>query len=101
MLENLTIQDFLPETGKRFRIDRGDSPALEVELVSTTDLSPGMKTLKRIPFSLLFRGPLQPVLPQRIYAVEPVEPSALERVEIFLVPVGPDESGMRYEAIFS
>ena len=101
MLENLTVQSFLPETGKRFRIEREEAAAVEVELVSVRDLSGSTGAPGRAPFSLLFRGPLQPVLPQRIYAVEPVEPSALGRIEIFLVPVGPDQSGMRYEAIFN
>jgi hypothetical protein len=101
MLDKLTLADFLPETGKRFRIEPGDLSALEVELVAATDLSRGKLAAGRMPFSLLFRGPFQPVLPQRIYAVQPVEASALERIEIFLVPVGPDESGMRYEAIFN
>lgn len=101
MLEKLTVTDFLPETGKRFRIDCGTAPAVEVELVSVTDLSMETSTPRRAPFSLIFRGPFQPVLPQRIYPVEPLGPSGLERLEIFLVPVGPDETGMRYEAIFN
>jgi len=101
MLEKLTIADFLPETGKRFRIETGNSDPIEVELVSATDLTSGRETPRRAPFSLLFRGPRAPVLPQRIYAVVPVDASALPRLEIFLVPVGPDESGMRYEAIFN
>lgn len=51
----------------------------------------------RQPFSLVFRGPRQPVLPQQIYALTN---ETLGRLEIFLVPIGPDETGLRYEAIF-
>jgi hypothetical protein len=38
------------------------------------------------------------VLPQATY---PVEHDELGRMEIFLVPIGPDGSGMRYEAVFA
>jgi hypothetical protein len=52
----------------------------------------------RLPFSIVFLGPLEPVLPQRIYRFEH---EALGTFELFIVPIGPDESGMRYEAVFS
>ena len=48
-------------------------------------------------FSLAFRGPRQPVLPQRVYTLAN---ETLGSVEIFLVPIGPDEAGVRYEAVF-
>jgi hypothetical protein len=46
----------------------------------------------------VFRGPAEVVLPQKIY---PLEHEALGKLEIFLVPIGPDEAGMCYEAVFS
>ncbi len=52
----------------------------------------------RDPFSLIFRGPPTPVLPQAICQLEHEDLGVLE---IFLVPVGPDSEGMRYEAIFT
>jgi Domain of unknown function (DUF6916) len=52
----------------------------------------------RLPFSLFYRGPLTPVLPQRIY---PVEHPGLGILELFLVPVGPDDGAMCYEAVFT
>lgn len=50
------------------------------------------------PFSLLFRVADGATLPQRIY---PLEHDGLGRFELFLVPIGSDDVGMRYEAIFS
>jgi uncharacterized protein DUF6916 len=47
--------------------------------------------------SLVFRGPRQPVLPQQVYTLTN---DTLGRLEIFLVPIGPDEAGVRYEAVF-
>ena len=52
----------------------------------------------RRPFSLIYRGPLTPILPQQIY---PVEHPELGTLELFLVPVGPEGGGMQYEAVFT
>jgi hypothetical protein len=52
----------------------------------------------RTPFSLVFRGPLQPLLAQRIYRVEH---DSMGTFELFLVPIGPDGVGMCYEAVFT
>ena len=49
-------------------------------------------------FSLAFLAPAGPVLPQAIY---PVVHPALGTLEIFLVPLGPGNGGMRYEAVFT
>ena len=48
--------------------------------------------------SRVFRGPEAPILPQAIYSLEL---ESLGRLEIFLVPVGPQAGGMGYEAVFS
>ena len=48
-------------------------------------------------FRLEFRGPREPLLPQGIYRVRADNLDA----EIFLVPVGRDEQGSLYEAIFN
>jgi hypothetical protein len=49
-------------------------------------------------FSLLFRGPVTPVLSQRIHTLQH---ERLGQVELFLVPLGPDGQGMTYEVIFN
>jgi hypothetical protein len=49
-------------------------------------------------FSLLFLGPADRLLPQRIYAFE-CEP--LGRFDLFIVPIGRDDTGVRYEAAFN
>jgi hypothetical protein len=72
-------------------------------LVETADLSTGggqgvAGSRRRAPFSTVFRGPATPILPQRIYRLQHPE---IGGFELFLVPIGPDERGMRYEAIFT
>jgi hypothetical protein len=102
MLDKLTHADFAAHLHSRFRIRQGSALPLEVELIEATPLrqraSPGGQSPRREPFSLLFRGPASPWLPQCIY---PLEHAQLGTLDLFLVPVGPDEHGMRYEAIFT
>jgi hypothetical protein len=90
----LTLSMFAPLLGSPFGMpDRG----FESQLVEVNDLGrPGAGGL-RAPFSLVFRGPFEPFLEQGIHRLEHEE---LGRLDLFLVPIGPDEAGMRYEAVF-
>lgn len=98
MLEELKVQEFIERVGEGFRV-ANEGAAVVLILVEATDLSTrDASGLRRRPFSLIFRGPSAPVLPQRTW---PLEHATLGRLEIFLVPIGPDPSGMRYEAIFN
>ena len=84
-----------PHVGTTFTIEA--SPAgvpLVLDSVTTLD----DRTGGRDPFSLLFRGPAEPLLPQSIQRLEHAELGVLE---IFIVPLAPDAGGARYEAIFS
>jgi hypothetical protein len=102
MLENLTRATFIPCLGSTFRILAGPAAAVVVELIEATALPDRARRdgepPRREPFALLFRGPPEPVLRQRIYRLEH---DALGAFDLFLVPIGPDRSGMRYEAIFN
>ena len=49
-------------------------------------------------FSVVFRGESTPVLEQQIYRIKH---DKLGDMELFIVPIGPDEEGMCYEAVFS
>jgi hypothetical protein len=107
MLERFTISTFAEHLHETFRVypDAADSGRfLEVALIEATDLSTrgGPRTTeastRRAPFSIVLRGPATPILPQRIYRLEH---PALGNFDLFLVPIGPDQGGMRYEAIFT
>ena len=54
--------------------------------------------MQREPFSLLFRGPGNLQLPQRTYRIEH---DPMGTFDLFIVPLGPDDQGFRYEAIFT
>ncbi len=96
MLEHLTAADFAPHLGDRFRVQADEATTLGAEL---TDVEEGVAVeAGRTPFSLVFRGPPEPILPQRIYRFEH---DTLGSFEIFIVPIGADETGVRYEVVFA
>ena len=102
-LEHLTLDQFEAHVNQHFRLV-GEPSVLALELIEARSLSIGERAEpatgeRRAPFSLVFRGPGEPVLPQRIYHLEHV--GALGALDIFLVPIGPDQQGMCYEAVFA
>jgi hypothetical protein len=99
MLQDLTPSSFEEHLGTRFRIHSEGEAPLEAELFQVARHEEHGGPRKQ-PFSILLRIPreIRTILPQSIYRVEHDQ---LGTMEIFLVPVGPDESGMRYEAVFN
>jgi hypothetical protein len=103
VLETFTLATFAPHRSETFRIHPEGSLPFDAELIAADALGGdsaggGEQAGRRAPFSLVFRGPTTPVLPQRIYRIEHPEIGAFD---LFLVPIGPDSAGMRYEAIFT
>ena len=100
MVENFDASTFSERGGEPFRLHCDDGSTLDLELASVAPgpAPPSDAGRQRAPFSIVFRGPLEPVLPQRIYGFEHDE---LGSFELFIVPIGPDEAGMQYEAVFS
>jgi hypothetical protein len=99
MLETFTLETFQPHLGELFYIVDGEQ-RLPTKLTEAFPWGPGAAAGRdRVPFSLIFHTvPQAPVLPQRIYRVEN---ERLEPFELFVSPIGPDERGMRYEAVFT
>jgi hypothetical protein len=97
----LTYDDFAGRVGESFEVVAGDE-AVPLELIEATvsaeagGRGPGGE--ERQQFSLLFRGPLTAALPQGTYRLRQ---SGGDDLELFLVPLGPDGFGMRYEAAFA
>jgi hypothetical protein len=94
-LGDATLETFEPRVGEAFTI--GAEPA-GTALVLHSALKLGEWPGGRQPFSLTFRGPIEPVLAQAIYRLEHAELGALE---IFIVPIGNDAAGTLYEAVFT
>ncbi len=97
-MSDLTHERFAALQGEHFLVHVADGDPLTAELVEARILpSPPFKG--RQPFSLLFKGPSSPVLPQSTYQMMNIK--CPEPLDIFLVPVGVDASGTCYEAVFS
>jgi len=92
MSEVLIAKDFVPHLHTRFQV--AQVADYELELAEVTDHSNGQ--LEQ--FSLMFTGIPSPWLPQGLYKLVH---SQMGECELFLVPIGPDAAGMRYQAVFS
>jgi hypothetical protein len=99
-LDLLAKGDFDHLVGDEFELEFGADATLSLELIAADPLSSGtVGDATRAPFSLTFRSPGERRhAQQRIYTVRHAELGAME---IFLVPIGPDDGGMRYEAVFT
>ena len=97
MLDKVTKQTFEPIKGGVFELVLGEGRTIPLELSAV--LGTGLQgAASREQFSLHFRGPSTPVLPQKIYRLQHPDLGALD---IFLVPIRRDSSGMTYEAVFT
>jgi hypothetical protein len=85
-----------------FAIDAGEAGMIELELTEARAYDPAAapagESGARSPFQLRFRGPAEPILAQQIC---PLDNATLGRLEIFLVPLGPEDGGTTYEAVFN
>lgn len=99
MSDPFTIERFLPRVGQVFHVGLEERGTVDVLLSEVTRLVTDASRLRRRePFSLLFHAPPGTVLEQRIYQVEG---EGLGPFECFLVPIGPDRFGMRFEAVYT
>jgi hypothetical protein len=98
----LTFDMFAGRVGEQFVVALDEERRVVIELGEATESSeaggPGPDGQDRRQFSLVFRGPAEPFLPQATYALSHAE---LDELELFLVPLGPDGEAMRYEAAFA
>ena len=97
---DVTLETFAGREGERFWITFSDGE-LDLTLAEVSGAPEQWgRTEKREPFSVLFHGTLEHVLPGKTW---PLEHEELGTLDTFLSPIGPDEeaAAMRYQAIFS
>jgi hypothetical protein len=94
-MDPLVVEAFEPLLDEVFAVRVGDS-TLELRLSEVAAKSHHSPV--RQAFSLLFTGPSTPVLSQGTYELQH---AAVGEVALFLVPIGADADGARYEAIFT
>src|SRR3954471_12820262 len=94
----LTLNDFSAYLNKGFKIRISDEIQLDAELIEITKLN-NYSPLERDPFSIVFRTQQKTEYYQQgIFTV--IHPQK-GNLDFFLSPLGFDNVGMRYEAIFS
>jgi hypothetical protein len=98
MLESFTIATFSALVGTTFEIVLDDQSSLQLSLAALTPLGEPSISGGRPPFSLEFVEAGGGLVPQRIYRMRHAE---LGEIDLFLVPLGLDARGMRYEAVFN
>lgn len=99
-LETVTSETFVPHVGTEFTIRLNQHESLQLQLTELKPLGYGVPG-GRAPFALLFHHTLLPknaYLPQGTYTLHHTDAGS---ITLFLVPLGPDAQGMRYEAIFT
>lgn len=97
MLDTLIVAHWRECLGQEFRVCLGQETVIDLKLTAVTPLG-AESGYRRQSYSLLFAGPLAPLLPQATY---PLQNESLGELGIFLVPLGPQGQNMRYEAIFT
>lgn len=92
---SLTAADFEPLSGETFTLDTGRGElALQLKEVRRR----GSAVRDDGAFSLDYRSPPGPFLPQGTY---PITHPALGTLDLFIVPLGPKDGGNSYEIIFT
>ncbi|MBB4663767.1 DUF6916 family protein [Conexibacter arvalis] len=97
-LAQLSAELFAPHVGEPFAVRAEGQIELTLVLTEACTLRDAASGERRAPFSLAFRGPEAPLLAQQIV---PLEHPVLGRLDLFLVPLGVDADGARYEAVFT
>jgi len=93
-LDNFNSQTFSEQLHTKFKVLPTGAEPLELELVEVTERNAAPKMEQ---FSLLFRGPHSPRLPQQIHGLEHEK---LGTFELFLTAIAGDQESITYEAVF-
>lgn len=102
MAIELVSETFAPHVGETFEVSPPDGEPFEVALSSCEATPYGShdelrEELGRVPFSLVFHAAdREPFWPQQTFVLRHPE---LGELSLFMVPLGPDERGMQYQAV--
>jgi hypothetical protein len=96
-IQNLNLATFAENLHTKFQAYVDESNAVEVEMVRAEDTGTNLAAGQE-QFSIIFRGPLDVLLPQRTYRLEHPQMGSFD---LFLVPIKREEDGFYYEACFA
>lgn len=95
MSEIFTLEMFEGQLNTTFQMHYGDSQAADLQLIGAKDVGSSERQKQ---FSLVFKGPYEAPILQGVYRVDH---DKLGNLDLFLVPISRDQSGVCYEAIFN
>lgn len=98
---DLSVEAFRQRIGDTFRLEL-EGGEVQLELVEVEE--GGTEAVRAAdaaglprPFSIVFRGPVEPLVPQGTY---PVTQAEIGSFPLFIVPIAQDASGTQYQAVF-
>jgi hypothetical protein len=94
----LTLPVFQAVIGTEFQFQRTEQQIVTLVLVEARARRSATGSASGESFALLFHGPAEPPLAQRMYSCTQ---AALGTFDMFIVPVGRDQNGFHYEAVFN
>lgn len=94
--DQLTFANFSGLLNSRFQVCIDHANTVKIKLTEATRGDTSNPQVEN--FSLIFEGPVQPVLAQRIYSFEHDE---FGRFDLFIVPMGQNQHGTQYQAVFN
>lgn len=98
MAASLTEKEFSQHLNTKFRVTLDDT-SVDLELVEVKSYKSKQKEQEGMErFSAYFQGPAEPDLPQQLYTFHNDQ---MGEFDIFIVPVGKNDAGFRYEAVFN
>jgi hypothetical protein len=103
-LSEITLETAQPLVGTLFQVTLEDGNTLEMKLIDAAPFelprrpARGSRQPKRVPFAIYFLGPRDPIIPQHMYHFRS---ASLELQNLFIVPIGRDDEGTEYEAVFA
>jgi hypothetical protein len=104
-LAQVTLEVMKPLEGKTFSVSLPDGSETSMKLEEVIGYPERMRRSRRnpaaslrTPFSLFFVGSADRVLPQGVYDFQADD---VQFPGMFIVPVGNDETGTEYEAVFT
>lgn len=103
-LKDMTLERAQQLVNTQFQVTIADGDSVEMKLIDALPFEMprrpvrGSRQPKRAPFAIYFLGPHDPILPQHMYHFRS---ASVELTNLFIVPIGRDEEGTEYEAVFA
>ena len=99
MAAALTEKEFSQHLNTKFRVNIELPVPIELELTEVKGYLPNANDPNGMErFSCYFSGPSDYYLSQHVY---PLDHERMGTFDVFLVPIGRDEKGFQYEAVFN